>query len=234
MKLVVTSDWHHDWTTEGVARREEVERAVWQSVSRATEASETDDVVYLFCGDLADPHRARSHSAVAFAAKIAFQLADEGVPSIWLTGNHDVIEDGSGGHVLEALKWIDKDVRVVDVPGLVQIAEGVEMLALPFTPTCLGYDPVEVVRRHGPSEPRVVAGHLNIEGITAGSETKDMPRGRDVYWPIDDLALECPDAVLVGGHYHDPQTFRGVNIVGSLARLSFGESTPPSYLEVEL
>ena len=87
--------------------------------------------------------------------------------------------------------------------------------------------------RHG--SPVIIAGHLNLEGITAGSETTKMPRGREVYWPLDAIRECFPDALVLGGHYHERQLYQGVQIIGSLARLTFGEEdTQPAFIEVEV
>jgi len=63
-----------------------------------------------------------------------------------------------------------------------------------------------------------------------------MPRGRDVFWPLDALREVCPDALLVGGHHHRRQIYRGVQVVGALAGpLVFGEEDlRPGYLVLEL
>ncbi len=80
-----------------------------------------------------------------------------------------------------------------------------------------------------------VFGHLMLEGIGPGSETRDMPRGRNVFWPTEVIAECWPKALLVGGHYHVAQVFSRVNVVGSLARLTRGEvGSTPQFLEIGL
>lgn len=80
--------------------------------------------------------------------------------------------------------------------------------------------------------PQLIVGHLMIEGIAVGSETRDMPRGRDVFLPIDSLRDHFPDAKIVNGHYHDGQMYKGVHIPGALARFTVGEAqNTPRFLE---
>lgn len=218
-------------------RLPEISKLAHASADRAIALKQKGhDVTYLFAGDLADPHCVRSHAAVMLAAAIARKLNAAGVLSWWLTGNHDVVEDGSGDHVLMVLAEVE-GAEVLDRPELVSIGN-VNLLALPFTPTSHNYDPAQFVRDNAwmcAGAPTIVLGHLNLKGISAGSETKDMPRGRDVYWPLEAIAEEIPHAVLVGGHYHDPQVFQGVHIIGSLPRLSHGETAdPPGYAQFEV
>jgi hypothetical protein len=71
----------------------------------------------------------------------------------------------------------------------------------------------------------IVATHLQLAGITPGEETTDMRRGRDVPFPHQ---LCEPDWLVLGGHYHERQTWRNergvqVHIAGALARLAHGE-----------
>jgi hypothetical protein len=115
----------------------------------------------------------------------------------------------------------------------------VDVIALPFTPFCRSYDPAVFLREAAfvCRSPRVlIAGHLNLEGITPGSETLDMPRGRDVFFPIEEALATFGDrAILLNGHYHERQVYRGVQVVGSLERLGFGElRNEPGYLLVEV
>ena len=76
-----------------------------------------------------------------------------------------------------------------------------------------------------------------LPGIHPGSETEDMPRGREVLFPGE----QTRGAVArMNGHYHARQTHGlgdggpDVIIPGSLARLGFGEeSNEPGFLLVD-
>jgi DNA repair exonuclease SbcCD nuclease subunit len=250
VKFVFASDWHHDWVTCGVPRKDDVEKAVVQSVSAAVEM-EADG--YFFTGDLCDPDDGPSViRAVRFAMEAAAELARHAVPSFWLAGNHDVVEDGSGETTLSPLKVLGdpercaKPIYVLDRPRLM-LAMGVperrfNVLALPFTATSHRYDPVATVGTfppHGMSQPLIVVGHLTIPGVQPGEETTEMPRGRDVVFPFAEVARAKP-AFVVNGHYHRRQTFEAPNglrihIPGSLARLTFAEEkNEPAFLVAEL
>lgn len=233
MKMVCTSDWHPDQSTAGVDRYEDVAAAVNVSVEAALDMKAD---AYLMCGDLTDPNTVRAHRAVALATDAQTRLVRGGVVPLWLPGNHDVIEDGSGMSTMESLRYCSPDGidHVMKEPGcfVFQNAKGhtqAHVIHLPFTPSSHPYDPDALVRELADSDrewdamPVIVCGHLNVEGISAGSETTEMPRGRDVFWPLDALAECFPNAVLVGGHYHAPQNFKGLEIIGSLVRLRFDE-----------
>lgn len=233
--LVFSSDWHGDSITQGVDRYPEVEAGVLESVRHAIDI---DADAYLFGGDLCDPHTARCHRTTALAHRAAHKLRDGGIRSFWLTGNHDVVEDGTGAHTLLSMKW--GHGYVMDAPGHLVIIGGkqrLNVIALPFTPTSHAYDPGKFINELeiGNDHPTLVLGHLNLQGITAGSETLDMPRGREVFWPIDELKAKFPEAILIGGHYHERQEYKGVRIIGSLARLTYGEGdNQVGYLELEI
>jgi hypothetical protein len=62
-----------------------------------------------------------------------------------------------------------------------------------------------------------------VEGIASGSETEEMPRGRDVFWPIEAIKKVAPKALQLNGHYHTRQVFKGIHHCGSLARLTHAE-----------
>jgi len=116
------------------------------------------------------------------------------------------------------------------------------ILALPFTPLSHTYDPCEWVAKVL-DEPYslIVLSHLNVEGIVPGSETKEMPRGRDVWLPLGMLKQRKAQTIVLNGHYHKrrvtPEGIAGKDVIipGSLGALSFGEENhEPGYLILEL
>lgn len=233
MKLLVTSDWHLDAVTAGLERFGDIDRAARAAVQKALEI-EADRFVFL--GDLCDPDTTRSHRAIAYAIAVERLMREKGLESWWLTGNHDVIEDGTGTSTLTPLKAAG--AKVFDSPAhFGQEGGGVQVIVLPFTPRSHAYSPEDYVRScvdHG-TRRMLVLGHLNIEGIGPGSETTDLPRGRDVFLPLTAIRERWPGAVVLNGHYHRGQEFNGVFVPGSLARLTFGEEDNlPGYLIVEV
>ena len=234
MKVLMTSDWHLDAVTGGAERFDDLERAVNASVAYAIE-QHVD--LYLFLGDLCDPDPHTNARCVSFAVEVARRLAANGICSRWLVGNHDVIEDGSGFNVLmpiaAASSWPATDApsmfQVYHSP-TVEVFESLDLaiVALPFTPRCETYDPTTFLEGlEGDPLPKhvIVLSHLNVPGIVPESETKEMPRGRDVWLPVRVLKNVLGSAVFVAnGHYHRPQkTDDGVHVVGSLEQLTFGE-----------
>lgn len=221
--VIATSDWHLDASTAGVDRYEDTCGAIDDSVEAAI-AIKAD--VYLMGGDLTDPNTVRSHRAVAKALQVQRQCHEAGIEPVFVAGNHDVIEDGSGFTTLSPLARTGFG-PVFERPTMQKLQCGLTFIALPFTATSHEYDPDEFIRKCAEAgehdAPVLIGGHLNLEGISAGSETKDMPRGRDVFWPLEAIAECFPNAMLVGGHYHAPQEYKGVHIIGSTARLRFDE-----------
>ncbi len=235
MRLVASSDWHGDQSTAGVDRYDDVCRAIDVSVQAAIDLNAD---AYLMCGDLTDPNTVRSHRAVAKAIKVQRTLHDADIIPIFVAGNHDVIEDGSGMTTMSPLAATGHG-WVFERPTMMQVCD-VVIIALPFTATSHEYAPGEFIREcHGGAgehiKPVLIIGHLNLEGISPGSETTDMPRGRNVYWPMDAIKECFPTATVIGGHYHTPQEYNGVTIIGSMVRLRFDErDNTPGYIVVEV
>ncbi len=231
MKVVITGDWHGDHYTAGVPRFDEIAKAVDVTVRAAVDMKAG---LYIFDGDLAEVDGPGMLQTLALAVGVAKDLNQRGIPSIWLTGNHDVIEDGLGTANLTPMAEVE-GAELVDSPRFVDIA-GKRIACLPFTPRTHNYDPRAFVRENANYQHiDLVVGHLMLEGIAAGSETKDMARGRDVFWPLAEIRECWPGAVCVAGHYHEAQVYQGVHVVGSLARLTRSEiHNTPSYLVVDL
>jgi len=239
LKFLVCSDAHIDATTAGLPRFGDVKSAVYETI---TAARDQDCGLWCFAGDWSDPDTKRAWAAAEVAVDVFSVLRYYERSQLWITGNHDVVEDGQGSSVLGPLRSAAthaKDFAVVSHVPMVAIFSGVAFLTLPYTPIALNYDPSEAVRRlakdcKGAREV-VVLGHLNAEGIAPGSETTDMPRGRDVFWPLDEIRKQLPGALLIGGHYHRRQVYEGLQIVGSLERLTLGEEhNSPGYLICEV
>ena len=245
MKLLITADWHADARTLGHARFGDVDQAVRQMVNAAAE-HRVD--AFCFLGDLCDPDAGSSvFRCCKLAISAALMLHRVGIESIWIAGNHDVIEDGSGDTTLSPLCAIANAVRSIHVferPSVVTRGIGdVSIMALPFTATSHAYRPVGFVHGHADamrSGKWVVLSHLAVAGVQPGEETTDMPRGREVVLPRELFPEELVGVTIVQGHYHHGQRhhvdgFRDVVIPGAPVRLTFAdENREPSFLIVEV
>jgi DNA repair exonuclease SbcCD nuclease subunit len=242
MRAVVVSDLHGDAITMGVARFAEIESSLWMAAKYAIEIK-ADKFICL--GDVCDPDSgSRTFRVIRLLVAVAATLSDRGIDVIFLAGNHDVIEDGSGETTLEPLRGLYRDagdignVFVIDRPSVGSFSSAStfgNFVALPFTATSHTYDPEKFVRENWPKDGSVIVlAHLGIEGIQPGEETTDMPRGRDVFLPLAEIQRHEPIMIL-SGHYHTPQYFKGVHVVGSLARLTASaKNDKPGYLVVEI
>lgn len=248
MRMLVTSDWHLDWTTAGMRRLGDLEAAVDETVRYAIE-QHID--VYAFLGDLMNPDSgARVFGCIELAARTAMRLSYAGIESHWLAGNHDVIEDGSGRTTLAPLKALQlrewrcdghghAQIKVHEDPTMVMLGNcQVRLATLPYAPLARAYDPAVFIASLPASDiPLIVAAHMtDIPGIVPGSETRDMPRGRGMPFPFESVAKDAtPHKVLLNGHFHEQQVFRDVHIPGALERLTFGEQHHrPGWLVVEV
>lgn len=238
MKLVYSSDWHLDANTAGVRRIGELERAVDCVMQAAKHAD-----LFIFGGDLCDPDSGSiAFECMRIAVHAALKLAAEGVESFWLSGNHCVLETGTGGTTLAPLKGIPSQlIHVVDRPLITRIKD-VEFCFLPFTASSHTYDPAAFVAGVGDLPGHlVVVGHLMIRGMQPGEETLEMPRGRDIWFPDQEIFDERKGkpTIVLAGHYHRGGTYATpsgleVHIPGSLARLRFGpeEDVVPAFIEL--
>jgi len=256
MKLVIVSDLHADWTTYGVSRYSDVEIVALAAVAHAVR--EKADA-FFFLGDLCDPDDVPAVlKALGLALRMERQLTRAGIPSYWLAGNHDSIEDGSGRTTLSPLREVQEYARgatILESPGTYvrgMQGAGLAIVSLPYTSSSHGYDSGKVVREaeetlgkvSAPSENIVVLSHLAMEGVQSGEETTEMPRGREVVFPVEDVhnlrRLNPRRLIVLQGHYHRAQSLwlmgdLEVHIPGSAVRLTFGEEgNTPGYLTVEL
>lgn len=250
MKLVVVSDTHGDKETLGVSRAPEVERAMWQSAKYAIEAHAD---AWIHCGDLCDPDSGGATlRAQACAIEIACALANAGIRSIWVAGNHDCEDGGLGATTLTPLSGVEKSklagdlVCVAETPRLVWVDDELSVACLPFTPVARAYDPAAEARRLFAEAGRtrvVTASHLMVPGIEPGEETLEMPRGRNgenVTFPFEETQRA---AFRLQGHYHTRRDFDPgdggppIHVIGSIAAFSFGpeaEGPPPAFSVIEL
>jgi len=172
VKILVTGDWHLDARTAGFDRFEDLRAAVSWTVDIA-DREHVD--LYVMLGDLCDPDTTRSHRSIGLACETAASLADRGIAQVWIAGNHDVIEDGSGSTTMAALAgWSRKrrfcpghlQVPVTnDLPPMLpfesrmfNVAEKPmhisrfmgttnDVILFPFTARVNAYDPVQFVER---------------------------------------------------------------------------------------
>lgn len=241
MKIVVVSDLHADKDTLGISRFSEVERALSKVTGFAVENS-VDAVICL--GDVSDPDTGgAAYRAMSMVIACALDLDSHGIPSIWIAGNHDVWEDGTGLSTLSPLATLAEEhafIHVAERPTFVDVGgvdDLIRVLCLPFTPVSHNYDPRayarEVFATLPPGLRVITAAHLTIAGVVPGEETTEMPRGRDVTFPTEETSRSV---LRLNGHYHHRQTTaEGIIIPGSLCRFTFHDEVhDPGFLLIDL
>lgn len=237
LRILTCSDWHADWSTRGVDRFDDVARAVEQTVKEAVDRKVD---LYAMTGDLCDPDSGSSvFRCVALALDAARELRSRGIMSFWVAGNHDVIEDGRGRTTLEPLCSLGS---CAGLTGVFEKAESfvwrsTRFLTLPYTARSCAYDPAAAAAaavKESSELPLVVLGHLHVPGVIPGEETAEMPRGREVLFPVEQLRGKA--RLMINGHYHRRQTTPdGIEIPGSLVRLTFAEEgNDPGFIVSEV
>lgn len=242
MRIGCFSDLHLDWVTRGRSRFDDISQAVDRTIQEVIKRKVDR---FFFLGDLCDPDRNLTTTrAVTCVMEAAVELSQAGIPSHWLAGNHDVIEDGSGATMLRPFRalpygrasiWLHEEPILMSAFGAEDDPNPVGLLALPFTATSHPYDPEALAQEAlAIDNPLIVISHLAVAGVQPGEETKEMPRGREVLLPRETLQKRKAPTLILQGHYHRRQVFEGVHICGSLARLTFGEEdNNPGFLIVE-
>jgi len=245
MDLVVASDLHLDHVTRGVSRFDDLTKSLKEVECKVVK----ERAAFAFLGDLCDPDKNLSVARAQHAAiSMALLLAQSGLDSHWLAGNHDVIEDGSGATTLTPIRAVAEDeqmgvhVHVYERPEIGWFNDDWKFLALPFTALSHDYDPTEwVAKMLNDPTPFIVMSHLSVDGIVAGEETKEMPRGRNVLLPLGMLKARAGRTIILQGHFHErhitPESLRGKDVIipGSLGRLNFGEEkNDPGFLHLEI
>lgn len=238
MKIVVASDFHLDHISQGVDRFDELNAAVTEVVRYVVDKKNHCDL-FIFLGDLCDPDGGtRMFRSLELAMYAAVTMTTHDIPNIWIAGNHDVIEDGSGRTTLSPMRCftgqLKKQTHLFETPGCMEINR-VQLMVLPFTASSHAYNAEQEIAKANLRADAIILSHLNVPGIVPGEEATDMARGRSISLP--------PSKVLKGktvlqGHIHQAQTFQygdsKVHIPGSLARLTFGAEThTPGFMVFE-
>lgn len=254
MKIDIISDLHLDWVTSGISRFIEGKRALDQTVDDAIKRKVD---LFVFCGDLCNPDSGSNIlRCVSAAVTAAAALAAAGIQSIWLKGNHDVIEDGSGESTLEPIRALSE----FSSPGMIHVVseplnkifrfknKPYQIICLPFVATDGEYNADELVSglpqggELNNSIPLLVFSHLHLRGIMPGEETQEMPRGRDIWFPderLHKIASKRPLALMFSGHYHRRQIHKtpsglDVQVIGAPLRFTHGEEHhQPAFLRVD-
>lgn len=243
MKILLTADWHLDAVTAGVPRLDEI----GPYVDELLETIRGEGIDFVFhLGDLFDPGAMLGPHYTATVIEIAGRLADSGAEAVvWIAGNHDVIESSLGTTTLSPLAAAvaagrvgcgdGAETEVIERPRFLELVGrgpvGLGVLALPYVARAVertpGFDDdaFEEAARFK-AKPLVVIGHRTVPGAIVGSETYDLPRGRDLDFPYEDVS-DLKPVLVANGHYHRAQFVivgdLGVVIPGSPHRLTFGE-----------
>lgn len=231
MKLVLSGDWHLDAVTAGVARREEIKRAVMDGPVRAAVEGRAD--LFCFMGDLCDPGSRYAVGDVAFPIEVARALGSvetgvAAIESVWIAGNHDAVlsDDAEPLTTLASLAAAKlPGVTVVTRRGWHERSGRPPLLLLPWE----AY-PREFSLLDDDLKGHVAIGHCTSFDAGAewssseGSERAEYARGRDQQWPPGaerGIFAAC-------GHFHEPGEVKlpggAVHLVGSLVRLSFSDA----------
>ncbi len=234
--IVAASDFHGDASTAGFPRFDDVLAAGMESVEYAVKHNAD---AYVFCGDFItnDPSLDLMVRCIGIAKEMLAPLKKARIQSFWMSGNHDVFEDGRGTTAVDLIPTDDLVTTVTKGPTLCCL-EDYAIILLPYVPPSHSYmaEIGGIFKSWGKCglPVKAIFGHLNVEGITPGSEVSDFPRGRDVFFPIGECRRYFPDAVLVNGHIHKRQVYNGVHIVGSLVNLTRGEvDNEPGFLVID-
>lgn len=255
MKILLSSDWHCDAMTAGHERFEEVENHVHGIIQRA-QKGDLDLICFLGDAfDPGSFQESRwSQAVMQWAVDLAecatygalFLTDNHDVLDI-STAEGLPISTLGGIAALESMAMRASHSimtpTLADLPGFYRFRNPkspphdesyVCVLVLPYVSRVLETSDLYAVRlenafnearKRPQDQPLIVLGHLSFEGMHPGSES-DMMRGRDVPFPIAEVAALKP-AFVANGHYHRREVIRRgeltIQIVGAPLQFTFGE-----------
>jgi len=255
IKVLHLSDIHLGSTTHGKinpltglnTRLEDFTSALVTCIDRAI--NEPADLV-LFGGD-AFPDATPSPLVQQIFAKQFRRLADAGIPTVLLVGNHDQHSQGVGGASLAIYRSLAvPNFTVGDAIATYQIstaAGDIQIITLPWiTRSTLltkteteGFSMMEVsqflidrlqvviegeIRKLDPQLPTVLLAHVMVDTATYGAE-RFLAAGKGFTIPLSMLTRAAFDYVALG-HVHRHQVLATQPLVvypGSIERVDFGE-----------
>jgi DNA repair exonuclease SbcCD nuclease subunit len=234
MKMLVTSDWHADAVTNGIERYNEIESIALEMVKTAIEERVS---VFVFAGDLCNPGLGgRTIMAISLASKVANMLDDVGIRSIWLAGNHDVVDvDYPLSSLMPLCTQGNSNINVAQVPMVVELAHvPFRFLCLPYVSKYLGarmyehHNYVEALTAGFSAHDwkyTIVVSHmtaLDVTGLEVGTESNEFRYGKSYKLNLPSY-LDRGVRLVIQGHFHKHQRHGGLFVPGSLVRLGFGE-----------
>lgn len=242
-KIVISSDWHLDATTAGVERLGDF-RFYLSELEAEMKCELNQPDYFFFLGDAFDPGQKLGPKYTALLVEASERLTDcTRKGSVWVAGNHDVIEENTGHTTLSPLaEWRrqitpDPNKWILEEPTAFELQADddarLAVLALPYVARA-AYDE-EVLdaafeRAHFYKKNKyeiIVLSHLTVPGATLGSESKELARGRDVDFPFVRVA-DLEPILIAQGHYHEAQVVEShgleILIPGSPYPLTFGEA----------
>lgn len=236
MKILLTADWHIDAMTAGIARVDELDPFL-DELDEVITREQVSHLIHL--GDFFNPG---GMLCSFYTAKI-IESVNRFLDNDWLetitliAGNHDVIESSRGITTITPVAQAfpcEPRVRVFEQPTAFTLGyedQRVRGIALPFVARA-AYDEnrlsgaLEGAEKFGKlgGWPLIVVGHMTVPGAVVGSETQDMPRGREFDLPTFEIRKLKP-SLIANGHYHRAQVVEGSDVVipGSPFRFTFGE-----------
>lgn len=232
-KLLLTADWHIDAITAGIPRVDEIDYFVDQ-LKEAVVREQVNHLIHL--GDFFNPGGMLCSFYTEKVIEIVRELLSLGCLNsvVLIAGNHDAIESSRGTTTISPVAAAfsgEPRVQVFEQPSsfilTAQPDQIIRGLALPYVARAAYREEAFSEAVKGLSElgdfPLIVVGHMTVPGAVLGSESSDMPRGRELDLPLHELVKLRP-SLIAGGHYHRAQvTESNVAIPGSPFRFTFGE-----------
>jgi DNA repair exonuclease SbcCD nuclease subunit len=232
-RILLTADWHIDAVTGGLPRVDEIDPFV-EELKEAVIREKVSHLIHM--GDFFDPGGMLcSFYTEKVIMIVSDLLAVDRLDTITLlAGNHDVIESSRGTTTISPVAAAfsgEPRVQVFEQPSrfvlTTQPDQIIRGLALPYVARAAYREEAFPEAVKGLSElgdyPLIVVGHMTVPGAVLGSESSDMPRGREIDLPVFELSKLRP-VFIANGHYHRAQvTESNVVIPGSPFRFTFGE-----------
>lgn len=149
----------------------------------------------LFGGDLFHVRRTINVSAFNAVYEELSEFRHYGINVFLIHGNHDQANKDGDVHSLKALKDIS---RVISDPGWVRVAEGVNVLCVPYLEDVEALREIVKFPEMCKADHKLFLGHFGIQGAQVGA---DFVYAGPHDPKVEDLCCETFDRVYLG-HYH--------------------------------
>jgi DNA repair exonuclease SbcCD nuclease subunit len=240
MHLIIGGDSHFGLKTEGIDRTDDILDSKIQILKYMLQLKkEGEDVIYLDMGDVF--HGTRPTTEVMATAISYYRTIDsEGIDTLIIAGNHDVIDQKGKTSALAPLQAVGfKHLHIYHDITLVSFHPSLNIVTLPHISKAHAVEEgFKTVQEYIDTKAKgieeilpenqinIVIGHMNVEGAKTGTESYMIKGAHEDFPQV--LKKSKKVNYIFNGHIHRPQVIENPNgppiiITGDISTNDFGE-----------